>query len=141
MRQCFNQVLLRTLFFGAATLLVVAGSPAVSLAASIDVTWTAPGDDGNVGTASQYDIRYSESPITVGNWDQATTVAGEPSPQVAGTTETYAIAGLLDNTTYYVAIKAADEANNWSPLSNVAQVSTGDSTAPAAIADLSATTP
>ena len=121
--------------------LVVAGAPAVSLAAPIDVTWTAPGDDGNVGTANQYDIRYSESPITVSNWDQATTVAGEPSPQVAGSTETYTIAGLLDNTTYYVAIKAADEANNWSPLSNVAQVSTGDSTAPAAIADLSATTP
>jgi chitodextrinase len=141
MRPRFNHVVSRSLIFGAAILLVVAGVPAASFAASIDVTWTAPGDDGDVGTADQYDIRYSESPITVGNWDQATAVTGEPSPQVAGTTETFTITGLLDNTTYYVAIKAADEASNWSPLSNVAQVSTGDATAPAAIADLSATTP
>ena len=122
----------------ACVLLLVVGAPKASSAADIEVTWTAPGDDGNVGTANQYDIRYSLTPITTANWNQASTVTGEPSPQVAGSTETFTITGLQDNTTYYVAIKAADEASNWSPLSNVAQVSTGDSIAPAAIVDLSA---
>ena len=29
----------------------------------ITVEWTAPGDDGTVGTTSSYDIRYASSPI------------------------------------------------------------------------------
>jgi hypothetical protein len=31
---------------------------------AVTLTWTAPGDDGAVGTAALYDIRYFKSPIT-----------------------------------------------------------------------------
>ena len=31
---------------------------------AVTLSWTAPGDDGNWGTATEYDIRYSQSPIT-----------------------------------------------------------------------------
>ncbi len=38
---------------------------------SVALSWTAPGDDGATGTASSYDIRYSTSTITAGNWPTA----------------------------------------------------------------------
>ncbi len=85
---------------------------------SIKLTWTAPGDDGNTGTASQYDIRYSTSPITDSNWNSATQVSGEPTPLVAGSSETFTVTGLSPDTTYYFALKTADEVPNWSAISN-----------------------
>jgi hypothetical protein len=88
---------------------------------SITLIWTAPGDDGDVGTASQYDIRYSESAITEANFSSATKVANPPKPQPAGSKETLVVTSLLAGTTYYFALKTADEALNWSPMSNVAK--------------------
>ena len=107
-------------------------------AASVTLRWTAPGDDGSVGTAAQYDVRYSTSAITANNWNSATQVTGEPAPKVAGSAESFTINSLTANTTYYFAVKTADEATNWSGLSNVVSVTTADETAPAAIADLTA---
>lgn len=86
---------------------------------SIKLTWTAPGDDGNTGTASQYDIRYSTSTITEANWNSATQCNGEPTPKVATSSESFTVTGLSSNTTYYFAIKTSDEVPNWSGLSNV----------------------
>ena len=91
---------------------------------SITLTWTAPGDDGDVGVASQYDIRYSTSPIDEGNWDTATQVVGEPAPKPAVSAESFVVTDLLPGTTYYFAIKTADEVPNWSDLSNVASGTT-----------------
>jgi hypothetical protein len=108
---------------------------------SVTLNWTAPGDDGSSGTATAYDIRYSTSPITEQNWDQATQAEGEPTPQIAGSDETFTISDLLPNTTYYFALKTSDEVPNWSALSNVVAVTTLDTEAPAAIADLSGESP
>jgi len=83
------------------------------------LTWTAPGDDGNIGTASKYDIRYSTSPIAEGNWDDAIQCEGEPIPKPPGSSETFKITRLARGTTYYFALKTADEVPNWSPLSRV----------------------
>ena len=92
---------------------------------SITLTWTAPGDDGDAGTARQYDIRYSTSPIDEGNWDDATQVVGEMPPKLAGSAESFVVTGLSPGTTYYFAIKTSDEVPNWSGLSNVASGTTG----------------
>lgn len=113
--------------------------PAVSEAASVTLRWTASGDDGSVGTAAQYDVRYSTASITGGNYASATQATGEPAPKAAGQAEQFTITNLAANTTYYFAVKSADEAANWSGLSNVVSITTGDETAPAAIADLTAT--
>lgn len=113
--------------------------PSVADAASVTLRWTAPGDDGTVGTAAQYDVRYSTSNITNANWNNATQATGETAPKIAGSAEAFTLSNLAANTTYYFAIKSADEATNWSTLSNVVSITTGDETAPAAIADLSAT--
>ena len=91
---------------------------------SINLTWTAPGDDRDVGTASKYDIRYSTEPITEDNWDGATQCEEEPTPQPAGSKETFTVTGLSPGTTYYFALKTADEVPNWSELSNCVSATT-----------------
>jgi hypothetical protein len=91
---------------------------------SILLTWTAPGDDGNSGIASEYDIRYSTSTIDDNNWDAASQVSGEPSPRAAGSPESFTVSGLQPGTTYYFAIKTADEIPNWSGISNIASAAT-----------------
>jgi hypothetical protein len=83
--------------------------------------WTATGDDGNVGTAASYEIRFSQSPINNNNWSSATVIGGPPAPQVAGTRQTTVVRGLARGTTYYFAIRATDDAGNESGLSNVAR--------------------
>lgn len=103
--------------------------------ASVTLTWTAPGDDGNVGTATQYDLRYSTSAITAANFASATRWMSAPVPLAAGTVQTSLITGLALNTTYYFAIKTADDAGNWAGISNVAsKLTSGDLIRPATIA-------
>ena len=96
---------------------LVTANPATT---SIELIWTAPGDDASSGTASQYDIRYSTSGQidTDEKWSAAAQCTGEPSPLPAGTTENFAVTGLAPNTTYWFALKTADEVPNWSGLSN-----------------------
>jgi hypothetical protein len=117
---------------------------AQSADSSVVLEWTAPGDDGSIGRAAQYDIRYRTSTITGSDtlswWNAATQVAGEPLPGVSGASDSMRVRGLTPLTTYYFMIRAADEVPNWSGFSNVAVKSTGgDAVAPAAIADLSVT--
>ena len=102
---------------------------------SVALSWTAPGDDGATGTATTYDVRYSTSTITAGNWASATPATGEPAPSVAGSAETFTVTGLSESTTYYFAIKTSDEVPNESGLSNVPSAATA-TTAPDAVTDL-----
>jgi len=111
---------------------------------SIDLSWTAPGDDGSSGTATSYDIRYSTSTIDEGNWSSTTQVSGEPAPQVAGSSESMVVGGLSASTTYYFAIKTSDEVPNVSAISNSASGTTSaaaDTTPPAAVTDLATSSP
>ena len=94
---------------------------------SIQLTWTSPGDDGATGTATTYDIRYSTTAITEENWASATEATGEPSPQVAGSGESFTVNGLSIATNYYFAIKTSDEASNESAISNVLSAATSNS--------------
>jgi hypothetical protein len=110
---------------------------------STNLSWTAPGDDGSTGTAASYDIRYHTAPITENNWNDAVQLTNEPTPLVAGTTQSVAVAGLTPGTTYYFAMRAVDEAVNVSAISNVLTVTTpaSDPIPPAAITDLQAVAP
>ncbi len=103
---------------------------------TVTLSWTASGDDAASGTAASYDLRYSTAAITEANWAGATQATGEPTPLVAGTTQTLTISGLTMETKYYFAIKVSDEVPNVSALSNVVNTTTIDSTAPAAVANL-----
>jgi hypothetical protein len=90
----------------------------------VDLAWTATGDDGRVRTASSYDLRYSTSPILYNDadatWSAATKVTGLPAPKAPGQAETCTVTGLTGGTTYYFALKAADEVPNLSEVSNCA---------------------
>ncbi|WP_261177594.1 discoidin domain-containing protein [Anaerobacillus sp. CMMVII] len=106
---------------------------------TVTLTWTAPGNDGDVGAADFYDIRYNTSPITDDNWDDSVKVANEPTPTIAGTSQSMNIEGLRSSTSYYFAMRAGDEFLNLSGLSNVVAIETDyapDTTAPANIKDL-----
>ena len=85
----------------------------------INLTWTAPGDDGSQGTAYIYEIRISQEEITEANWEDAELLQNPPLPLEAGSTQNYIVEELQHEITYYFAIKAFDESYNASPLSNV----------------------
>ena len=110
---------------------------AQTTATSIQLTWTATGDDGNAGTATQYDLRYSTAAINAANFASATRWVATPTPGAPGTSQTTTVTGLTPSTTYYFAIKTADDASNWSAISNIVTKATPaapDVTPPAAIA-------
>jgi len=102
---------------------------AVSGASQNSVTfgWTVPGEEGVTGTPTRYDVRYAGSPLTEANWDAATQVQGEPVPGDFGEQQSFTITGLNPGTTYYVAIKTADDGGHTSQLSNVASGTTATS--------------
>jgi len=81
--------------------------------------WTAPGDDENVGKATEYIIRYSEKEINnYARWYDAIDVTGEAVPKDAGRKETFSIKNLTPGKKYYFAIRAVDDIGNKSVLSN-----------------------
>jgi hypothetical protein len=109
---------------------------------SIVLNWTAVGDDSLTGTARTYDVRYSTSAITAGNFAAATAATGEPSPTAVGTPQTMTVTGLAAAMIYHFALKVADEKSNWSGISNVVSDTTaeaGDETVPAPVNDLDGT--
>ncbi len=103
---------------------------------TVDLSWTATGDDADVGTATNYVIKYSEDPIT--NWVCFDYLADEYvqtwMPKDANLVETYTLTGLDIGTDYYFAIVAVDEAGNAGEVSNTDNAAvTDDIIAPARI--------
>lgn len=104
---------------------------------SVTLTWTTPGDDGTVGTASQFDLRYSTSPITAANFASASRFLATPTPLTSGSTQNVTVTGLSPSTLYYFAIKTGDEVPNWASISNITQRTTSaapDNARPAPLA-------
>lgn len=100
------------------------------------LSWTVPSADG--GQVQSYDLRYSNSPMTLANWSTATQVeVGQPI--APGTEQLSVITGLAAGTTYYFGLKSSDAFGNESDLSNVLNVITAaiDSIAPSGVTDLS----
>ncbi len=99
----------------AATTLAVADSSATSLT----VAWTAPGDDGALGTAASYDLRYATTPLDSASFAAATPVPLSP-PLPGGSAELATLTNLPTATTFYIALRTTDDFGNVSALSNVA---------------------
>lgn len=94
----------------------------------VRLTWQAPGDDGREGTAAIYQVKWSDVPIVetasgegACNFWAAENVDGEPKPAPAGSAEQMVLKGLKPGI-YHFAIKARDDYNNDSPISNVVSV-------------------
>lgn len=86
---------------------------------AVTLQWSAVGDDGNTGKATSYDIRSSTSPLDEANFSAATPAQNPPAPLPAGTNQSFKVTGLSPDTTYYFAMKAIDNMNNASAISNV----------------------
>jgi len=99
------------------------------------LTWVAPGDDGAVGTATQYQLYRALQPFTEATLGVATAVAGVPAPLGAGLLQTMLVTGLRGETTYYWGLRAVDEAGNIGPLSTIVPGKTND-VPPAAVRNL-----
>ncbi len=89
--------------------------------------FTATGDDSLTGTASNYDLRFSTDPINASNFKDATAAIVSQTPNEQGSDENIFITGLQRKTDYYFAIKAIDENNNASPISDVVMEPTDES--------------
>lgn len=87
---------------------------------SLRLTWTAPGDDGTLGSAERYEVRKSASAIvTEVDYALATILAGAPTPAPAGSSQSMRVRGLTPGATVWFCVRSIDEAGNWSGLSNV----------------------
>ena len=90
----------------------------------VQLSWTAPGDDGSAGLAAAYDIRYAEFSLVTGQWQNASPIVDPPSPKPAGQRDSCVVTGLSPGTTYYLALKTVDSTSNWSNVSNVVAYTT-----------------
>ena len=87
---------------------------------SILLSWSAPGGNGNTGTASSYLVRYASQPVdNQAGWDAATPVsAGIPDPLQAGTHQSMTVGGLTPGVAYYFSVRALNPALLMGELSN-----------------------
>ncbi|MEQ1833500.1 MAG: S8 family serine peptidase, partial [Candidatus Eisenbacteria bacterium] len=90
---------------------------------SVELAWTATGDDGAVGTASSYELRYSATAFTAAEFARAT-AGNAPRPQASGAAESYRLRGLAAGGTYWLALRARDEFGNAGAVSNVVTFTT-----------------
>ena len=89
-----------------------------SVGGSVNLSWTAVGDDGTTGTATAYLVRYSTSVINdLTSWNNATPYPNSLIPKAAGQTENLTVYGLTPSQPYYFAVRAQDEVPNTGPVS------------------------
>ncbi len=99
-----------------------AQSPTVANLTSTTATveFLAPGDDGTIGAVSGYDIRIrAGSPITAESFEDANPIATEVVAGAPGDVQTIALANLLPETDYWVAIRPYDNCFNRGELTIV----------------------
>jgi hypothetical protein len=117
----------------------------------VQLTWTAPGDDGADGRAAWYQVKFSTAkivervdgwpdlreplPVDEPEWHEraeafnaqqcafwaAENVDGEPTPSPAGARETFVLNDLPPGS-YFFALKTWDDGPNVSELSNIVRV-------------------
>lgn len=117
------------LFFAVAIQFAILAAPASAQTTSLAVTllWTATGDNGTVGRAAKYDLRYTANAVkgtdTLSWWNTAAVVnmtAHVPPP--AGSRDSVVIAGLVAGKKYFAVLRIADATGNWSGFSNMATI-------------------
>ncbi|ABZ94500.1 Hypothetical lipoprotein [Leptospira biflexa serovar Patoc strain 'Patoc 1 (Ames)'] len=80
---------------------------------TVQLFWTAVGDDGTVGNASSYEIRRSASVInTDADCDNSHEVTNSISAVTVGTNINFLVTQLSANTQYYFCVRAYDEVGN-----------------------------
>ena len=93
----------------------------------VTLLWTAPGDDGSMGRATVYTMRYSRNYLgsdTVSWWLKGTEVTSLPTPSRSGAADSVEVTLPDWGATYLFILTACDEAGNCSGWSNVTTATT-----------------
>jgi hypothetical protein len=111
------------------------GSPSgfTALQASSDamlLNWTASGDDGATGAASQYELRFSTGPINEANLQFAGLAPQLPAPAPSGEQQSYLLPGLSAGIPFYLALRSMDKVGNYSPLVTLGPITTASPSSP-----------
>ncbi len=86
-------------------------------AKSAQIAFVAPGDDGDVGKVTSYEVRIrAGEPITEANFADSMPLAATITPDDPGQVQMLDLPGLLPMTQYYVGIRALDDCRNQSQL-------------------------
>jgi hypothetical protein len=84
------------------------------------ISFIAPGDDGDLGTARGYEVRYQVGgEITEANFDQAQKLTTAIVPEPGGMTQVMPIDTLLPETEYVVGVRAFDNCHNDGPIATL----------------------
>jgi hypothetical protein len=95
-----------------------------SLAAgALVLRWVAPGDDGVSGRAVRYQLQMTTRAGGSGDFSSGA-FFDPPAPDTAGTAQQFVVSGLAPHTRYFFALRALDDAGNWSAASNPVAVLT-----------------
>lgn len=100
-----------------------------SVGRTIDLTWTAPGDDGTLGTltSSTFTIQYTTVTAFAqsSSWSPTAALATNvyrvhlaTTGVTPGSLQTYRVTGLTDANTYYFRVWTRDHVGNYSNISN-----------------------
>lgn len=111
-----------------------------SYGGSLLLGWTAPGNDGNIGTASHYQVRCSTDPAYDGTdfSDPGLKAYTIPVEGPAGDNHSSELGGLRGGVVYFCAVKTWDFAGNYSlPSATAAAAAMSDPFPPLPPADLS----
>lgn len=86
---------------------------------SITLNWAAPGDNGMIGNATGYVVKYSRlGPINALNWGDTASYFQFWTPARNGKMEAHTISGLAAGTRYWFAVEACDANGNYGGISN-----------------------
>jgi hypothetical protein len=84
---------------------------------SATLSFVAPGDDGDVGTVKEYEVRYRVGDdLTDANFDASMRIPATIAPEAGGTLQTFTLDRLLPETDYSIGIRAVDDCQNTGPL-------------------------
>lgn len=83
---------------------------------ALELQWTIPGDDGPIGRAHSFELRYLDKPIDYTNWLSAT-IGASGTYSESGETQQAWLEGLQPETNYYFAVVSVDDSNRVSRLS------------------------
>lgn len=85
----------------------------------VNLNWLAAGDDGDVGQARRYEVRFAAQPITdETGWNAATKATVQVSLTANSDAISAMVSGLTFNSVGFMAVKAVDNVGNVGPQSD-----------------------
>ncbi|MCX5791690.1 MAG: hypothetical protein NTY45_05640, partial [Elusimicrobia bacterium] len=94
-------------------------------AGAVELSWTAPGDEGNTGALDNSTFTVQYSTFAGAAWSTAAAQVNISTTGVnPGTAQHYTLGGLSANTSYYFRLWTKDGQANYSALSNAAMAAT-----------------